>query len=865
MCFLEMERGANSMNTIRLHSNKTIWLGIAVLILIISTVSYTFSLFADANEQVEQNITNFSRGTYDILIRPEDSRTDLEKELNLIEENYLGIGDGGITIDEWENIKSHPDVEIAAPVASIGLFTAMERTFMKLKDPLEMQYYEVEYSTSDGGVHTYKREKEWIVDFGTSIEEFLHFPSSYDVSSVLFSRDLITFLFPTSYHQVVAVDAEEEGKLTTFDLGPLEEEIFDYNAYRSGKYAIPIMSLGDVTLPVQLVFTMDDLSEPSLDEIDRWRTEFNKHMLYSDHPQPENVVLYEKPEVYRDIVEEYIMDKRKYEEEVYDLVPEEDHSPFLQEILYLDKDNILRFEKGTEEDGGIGLGQAIDPHTHRIGYLLDPVEYTVKDDQTLVVKQIGVDEIYEAPTYRELEEVEYFDDEIDPNPEVLGGLLNEEGYFNFTENGTFSIIENTSDLASSPLGIYGREAPYLADDPSKTLHPSAVPGSFINTPAHGLISIDHAEYIKGDKPIDAIRVKVAGITGYDKKAADLIESMASEFEAQGFTIDIVAGASLQDLTVEVEEIGDVIQSFTTLGAADTVISSWNAMQIGLTILYALVALIFVSFMFFNLLADRKKDEELLARLGWSEAWIRKLRNREWRMLLGAPIVLVSLAFAGFGFWQGEWSPLILSIALSLLLVFLYFFSLSLTNKQKRTFYKQLKSITFQNIRYYRNQLLAASIQLFLTTIITCFLPFFLIEHVQMTKQTRLGAYVHGEIEGIFIVVIVLLYVLSLTTIYQTFRRLWEQRASEIKLFQTIGWDKRFVRSYFLKEIMIWAGGSAILGLLVSMGITLLLLDLTVASVLLQSVGLILIVSVAVILSLYTLRKMNVQGEVTDLH
>src|SRR5699024_2890915 len=355
------------------------------------------------------------------------------------------------------------------------------------------------------------------------------------------------------------------------------------------------------------------------------------------------------------------------------------------------------------------------------------------------------------------------------------------------ENGTFSIEENTSDLASSPLGIYGREAPYLADDPDKTLHPSAVPGSFINTPAHGLISIDHAEKIKGNKPIDAIRVIVAGITGYDKKASDLIESLASEFEEQGFTVDIVAGDSLQELTVEVEGIGDVIQSFTTLGAADTVVSSWNAMQIGLTLFYALVALIFISFMFFNLLMDRKKDEELLARLGWSDAWIRKLRNREWSRLLGIPILVVALVFIGLGLWQGTWIPFVLSIGFSLVLMLIYFVSLSLTKRPKRTLDKQRKSVTFQNIRYYRNQLLAASFQLFLTTVVTCFLPFFLIEHVQMTKQTRLGAYVHGEIEGIFIVVIVLLYVLSLTTIYQTFRRLWEHRTEEIKLFQTIGW------------------------------------------------------------------------------
>lgn len=810
----------------------------------------------DANEEVEQNITNFSRGSYDLLIRPENARTDLEKELDLIEENYLGVGDGGITIDEWEFMKNHPDVEFAAPVASVGLFTARERTFMYAKDPMDRLYFEVDYSTNDG-IRTYSRQNpDWLFDFGIAVEETLQFPSSVDVMKNYFSYDTITFKFPISYHQVVAVDPNEEEKITGFDLQQLaEEEIYDRDAYGGGEHSIPIMSLADTTVPVELTYIIDKLDEVSHEEIEEWRGLFNNKG--DDHPDPWGRMMFENPKEYEEIVQKNVMNKRLYQESEHILIPEKDHSPFRQEILYLDEDMELRLENEVLHE----LGHVYNPHTQRIGYQLGPNIYEIIGNNKLAVKQTGTDELYGAPTYRKLEKIEFF--ELELNEE--GQIVNDDDYFNFTENGTFSIEENTSDLASSPLGIYGREAPYLADDPDKTLHPSAVPGSFINTPAHGLISIDHASTIKGDEPIDAIRVKVAGIDGYDKKAADLIESLASEFEEQGFTVDIVAGASLQDLTVEVEGIGDVIQSFTTLGAADTVVSSWNAIQIGLTILYGLIALIFVSFMFFNLLMDRKKDEQLLAQLGWSEKWIRKTRNREWRTLLGVPMILVSLVFASVGFWQGDWTPFILSFLLNIVFIILYFIALSLTNRQKRTLLKQRKSITLQNIRYYRNQLLAAGFQLFLTTIVTCFLPFFLIEHVQMTKQTRLGAYVHGEIEGIFIVVIVLLYVLSVTTIYQTFRRLWEHRAAEIKLFQTIGWDRKFVRNYFLKEIIIWAGGSAFVGWLISIGITVYLFGFTQMTLLLQIGGLTIVFGLALILSLVTLGRVKNKGGSMHAH
>src|SRR5699024_9330026 len=116
-----------------------------------------------------------------------------------------------------------PDVEIAAPVASVGLFTARERTFMYPKDPTTMHYYAVEYSTSDG-VHTYLKDTEWIIDLGTSIKNASYYPSSMEVLHNNLGDDAITFLFPTSYHQVVAVDAKEEEKLTNFKLDLLDEK-----------------------------------------------------------------------------------------------------------------------------------------------------------------------------------------------------------------------------------------------------------------------------------------------------------------------------------------------------------------------------------------------------------------------------------------------------------------------------------------------------------------------------------------------------------------------------------------------------------------------------------------------------------------
>jgi hypothetical protein len=49
-----------------------------------------------------------------------------------------------------------------------------------------------------------------------------------------------------------------------------------------------------------------------------------------------------------------------------------------------------------------------------------------------------------------------------------------------------------------------------------TLPPTLIPGGFIATPAAGVTTIEAAEIIKGETPIDAIWIRVAGIDTYNK-------------------------------------------------------------------------------------------------------------------------------------------------------------------------------------------------------------------------------------------------------------------------------------------------------------------------------------------------------------
>src|SRR5690625_1367335 len=226
------------MNNFKLNSNRMIFMMIIILLVVISTVAYTLSTLNDTGQQVKQDITDFSRSAYDILIRPADARTEVEKQLNLIEENYLGIGDGGITIAQWQDIKAHPQVEIAAPVASVGLFNSRKRTWMIKRNEEDAIYYEVEYRTGDG-LHSYVNiENIYLYDFGNKLREFAIYPSSNEIANNYLGWDIASFDFPVTYHQVVAVDPIEEGKLTNNDSSALSEKVFDDMAYKEGRLSI---------------------------------------------------------------------------------------------------------------------------------------------------------------------------------------------------------------------------------------------------------------------------------------------------------------------------------------------------------------------------------------------------------------------------------------------------------------------------------------------------------------------------------------------------------------------------------------------------------------------------------------------------
>ncbi|MGW0432496.1 FtsX-like permease family protein [Micromonospora sp. NPDC003197] len=68
---------------------------------------------------VERN----TRAAYDILVRPKGARTPLEAERRLVQPNYLSGLFGGITTQQYDQVKALGGVDVAAPIAMLGYTT----------------------------------------------------------------------------------------------------------------------------------------------------------------------------------------------------------------------------------------------------------------------------------------------------------------------------------------------------------------------------------------------------------------------------------------------------------------------------------------------------------------------------------------------------------------------------------------------------------------------------------------------------------------------------------------------------------------------------------------------------------------------
>jgi len=215
----------------------------------------------------------------------------------------------------------------------------------------------------------------------------------------------------------------------------------------------------------------------------------------------------------------------------------------------------------------------------------------------------------------------------------------------------------SGDVSFMPLGAYDVQAPTLvADAAGEAITPRPLAGSLtgFGIPGTNAIAVGSFDMLDGldvDRPISAIRIRVAGIDGYTADAQQRLLTAASGLESLGYHATIVAGSSPQALRVLVSgyalatqddagdqpiaDLGYIDQEWSRLGAvveADTAVSATSLALLAVAIPAVAVLLSAVQV---ASIPGRRATAGVLRQLGWR-------RGRVVRWFLAEE----ALAFAG---------------------------------------------------------------------------------------------------------------------------------------------------------------------------------------------------------------------------
>jgi hypothetical protein len=214
-----------------------------------------------------------------------------------------------------------------------------------------------------------------------------------------------------------------------------------------------------------------------------------------------------------------------------------------------------------------------------------------------------------------------------------------------------------------PLGAYAPPDTTLIADPSgapvnpRAMTPTLSPAGLIASPPLAITDLAAARLLRGPNPIDAIRVRVAGLAGFDRASQDKVEAVASQIAALGLDVDIVAGSSPQAIDLYVPaydvtsdppgDLGWVTQDWTTIGAAQRVERGFGQTDGTLLGLGLLAAAVFALGLQVIQLARRTQEIAIQRAIGWSRRQILGWIVAE-ALVAAAAIALLAVA----GWWIG---------------------------------------------------------------------------------------------------------------------------------------------------------------------------------------------------------------------
>jgi hypothetical protein len=626
------------------------------------------------------------RGSYDILVRSAGAALPLEATGGLVEPNFLAFsGRGGISIDELERVRALPGVDLAAPVGFVGYLAWIASAPTVQLDILPNQptLYEVAMTatTSDGLTNELIQHEVGHVLLGPVVDD-PNAPSwATDLHDLGYGTDgsgrvIVDFSLhplPPIPVPILAVDPVAEARL----LGS-GGAFLDPFSNLVGRSSLTVGNVDPSLVPSPYRFAADILktlndpryhdprakNRPILPVVLSAKPYGNLHIALSISQigQPLSAYPGEGPVESRLAAAQTMAGPGEHHLGTSEL----DATPNLR--LFQPTNLALPWPGSSSAGAPVTAGgtgplrvevagrptyQSIMPRwgSSAPSFRIMSQGTTGPALDLATTSQSAGVQVGRFPAYRRFDSLALATGGATSADSLLDApfALFPIGSFDLT-----SVDRPYNPLDYVPLGAYRPpDTRLVADASGAAASPVAMsaglnPAGLIAEPPLAITDLGGATLLRGDRPIDAIRVRVAGLSGFGPGDRSRVEGVAASIRRLGLDVDVVAGSSPQRVEIYVpaynvsssptSDLGWVEQQWTTLGAAQRVETAFGSANVILVGLAGLVSAVLLAGVGALEIANRRAEVATLRAIGWS-----RRRIVSW---VGSEALLVAGLIAG---------------------------------------------------------------------------------------------------------------------------------------------------------------------------------------------------------------------------
>ncbi|WP_158598330.1 FtsX-like permease family protein [Falsibacillus albus] len=608
-------------------------------------LSFLFNISESNKGTVVDTLQKRWKSTYDIVVRPPESLHVSDANNGLLEPNFLSNIQGGISFDQYDEIKRMNGIDVAAPIAMIG-YTGLGIQINK----------KIENVVQEPGV--YKETNIMSQDNSYQTTTYFTVGDDYFINPRLASNPLENGLYSHSTQLLVGIDPVQEAKLVGLD-DTLAK--FGQNRYFNLDADEAFGSNGKVTIPVLInpnpIGKM--MFQNKVDKIDVSQSQIIK--LQSQN---------------QDDITAYL-DQKKSEKNVYSFTAS---GKQLQDTIFNETENTNPFtgEKQLQTIGTFQPSSVMFYKTNPISYKEIESPFKERWKYAFQVNEQKLDDKdatrFPSNTFRMLNAIP-----VKERPTVRYDVLGffDPSHLKISKDPLSELPMETYRAPSAKLVLNGKDEPV---NPPVTITSSGTPVGLLTEQPTLITTLGAAKLLGGEKPISAIRIRVAGVKKISDENQKKVEDVARQIEKRtGLIADVTIGSSPQPVLIHIQKIdhdgGWIEQPWIHLGASYTIFKETSMGFSGVIATVIAVAIIYVLATNYVSLLSRKKDFAVLLSLGWKTKDLFRLVMIECGLLSAVSLFLVwGISFI----WAGQGHAIsILKLLIASLFVILIYYSGSL--------------------------------------------------------------------------------------------------------------------------------------------------------------------------------------------